>query len=436
MNSLAQFKTDIQAERVVTLTSLGTFIHWFDFYVLLFLLPVIFENHIHFGLLSGLTLSLIALLIGFIVRPLAAFYFGAEIDKHGRKNYFTLSLSISALSTLTSALFPYSITPPLVGLIVLLFCRTLQGVALSIEYGSALCYISEFVPSQKNGYLTSIIQATAVCAMLFALIVLFSFEQLFGSIAFNEWGWRIPLMLGLPLIWIAKQIRTQLPESTQFVELKKNNKILLHPLKELFQKKQHLMNLCSSAFGVTAPQGVIFYFTHFYFYQLLNNALHLGKTTSSFILISAMLIGWPFIIISGRLSDLFTSRKVLLYSFMASIAIISMTSFEFQQFDASQSKLTLFLFLLASLICSYFVYGSTGAFLTEKFPVEVRGSGISISYHVGNGFFGGFIVVIGEMSAAQLSSIPMITILTVSVIALGLIIFFVTNKVTNTQDSL
>ena len=58
MNSLDYYKKDIQTERVVTLTSLGTLIHWYDFYVLAFMLPFIFENQIRFGRLSAVMLGL------------------------------------------------------------------------------------------------------------------------------------------------------------------------------------------------------------------------------------------------------------------------------------------------------------------------------------------------------------------------------------------
>lgn len=434
MNSLDYYKKDIQTERVVTLTSLGTLIHWYDFYVLAFMLPFIFENQIRFGRLSGTTLSLIAFLIGFLIRPIGAFYFGAQIDRYGRRNYFTVSLYITATATLIAALFPFSALPPFISLIVLLFCRTLHGLALSIEYGSAVCYITEFVPKTKNGYFTSVIQSTAILGMLFALITPFALQQIITPSAYSDWGWRIPLLFGLPLIFISRKIRISLPESPAFEDIKRRQQQLLHPVKKIFQNAPLLKKVVVSLFAVSIPQAVVYYLAHFYLILLLNPENHLLSGSGNFIMITCMLLTWPMTLLAGRLSDQIQTHKFFLFIVTLACLLLPLIFKKIESSSQIQPPVEpwgLALYIIPLFTLAYLIHGSAAALLTQMFPTPLRGSAVSISYHLGNGFFGGLIPVIGELTLKNEcpTNIPIYFGLTFLII--GILTLFFQEKILN-----
>src|ERR1700744_1334152 len=192
--------------KVITASSVGTLIEWYDFYIFGSLATVIATQFFPKGNPTAALLSVLGTFAaGFIVRPFGALVFGRLGDLIGRKYTFLLTLIIMGTSTFAIGLVPgYARIGFAAPLIVLLF-RLLQGLALGGEYGGAATYVAEHSPDHRRGYFTSWIQATATVGLFVSLGVILVVRRCLSSDParsieiFNHDGWRIPFLLSIIL---------------------------------------------------------------------------------------------------------------------------------------------------------------------------------------------------------------------------------------------
>jgi len=199
--------------------------------------------------------------------------------------------------------------------------RLLQGLALGGEYCGAATYVAEHSPAGKRGFWTSFIQTTATLGLFLALGVILIVRQSLGVETFTDWGWRIPFILSALLVAVSVFIRMKMSESPLFVKLKKEGKTSANPLAESFQKKDNLKMVLIALLGATAGQGVVWYTGQFYALSFLQNACNVEFVQSNLIISVALLIGTPFFIVFGALSDKI-GRKYIMMAGMI-IAVIA-----------------------------------------------------------------------------------------------------------------
>src|SRR5918911_242414 len=111
------------------------------------------------------------LVVGFLVRPFGALFFGRIGDLIGRKYAFIVTLTIMGGATAVVGLLPSFATAGWFSPITLIALRVLQGLALGGEYGGAAVYVAEHVPDHRRGYYTSFIQITATLGLFVSLAV-------------------------------------------------------------------------------------------------------------------------------------------------------------------------------------------------------------------------------------------------------------------------
>lgn len=443
--------------KVITASSVGTLIEWYDFYIFGSLATIISEKFFPPGNPTAAFLATLATFAaGFIVRPFGALVFGRLGDIAGRKYTFLLTLVIMGGSTFLIGIIPsyetFSMAPA-----VILLLRLLQGLALGGEYGGAATYIAEHAPAHKRGYFTSWIQTTATLGLFVSLAVIITCQQLLGREGFNEWGWRIPFLLSIVLVGVSVFIRMKMNESPLFAKLKSEGKASVNPLKESFTHKTNLKMVLLALFGATMGQGVIWYTGQFYAQTFLLKTCNIEATQVNTWMGIALLMATPFFVIFGWLSDK-TGRKLIMITGML-LAIVSyrfifselysyadvskktvmrteqqpvkqlqthsVTITKTTYTDGSvleqvstvtpqpegtaktEQKQTLFLsqqfqwkvvgwiFLLVLYVTM--VYGPIAAFLVEIFPIQIRYTSMSLPYHIGNGVFGGLVPFIGVL---------------------------------------
>ncbi|WP_291840989.1 MFS transporter, partial [Brevundimonas sp.] len=199
---------------VVGASAAGTAFEWYDFFVFGSLATVIAK---HFFADAGETVSYIMALLtfglGFVVRPLGALVFGWFGDRTGRKTTFLVTITLMGVATVAIGLLPDYGTIGIAAPILLLIMRMLQGFALGGEYGGAAIYVAEHSPPKKRGLLTGWIQTTAAMGLIGALAVILTTRALVGTEAFDDWGWRIPLLLTALQLAVSLWIRLKLNES-------------------------------------------------------------------------------------------------------------------------------------------------------------------------------------------------------------------------------
>ena len=428
--------------QVIAASSVGTMIEWYDFYIFGSLATVISPLFYPKG---DDTLALIAYLstfaVGFVVRPFGALFFGRIGDLVGRKYAFLVTLLIMGGATAVIGFLPTYATIGIAAPALLLVIRVLQGLALGGEYGGAAVYVAEHVPDERRGFYTSFIQITATLGLFLSLAVILGVQNTMSAEAFSAWGWRVPFILSIGLVGISLYIRLRMRESPIFEHIKATGMTSARPLKEAFTEWENLRRVLISLFGATAGQGVVWYTGQFYALFYLQTILKVHGTSANYIVAAALLLGMPFFVVFGALSDRIGRKRIMMlgcllaalsyvpiYQAMqaaagsnvvaaasqknpvtGAIVLTPLTEIDGSLQPASEvltyqdlaslarepAAWKLVMLVFVQVIFVTMVYGPIAAYLVEAFPAKIRYTALSLPYHIGNGVFGGLLPVFG-----------------------------------------
>ncbi len=310
-----QLASKSEERRVIFASSLGTVFEWYDFYLYAILAPFFAALFFPKGNETAALLSAFAAYAaGFLVRPFGALVFGRIGDLVGRKYTFLVTIVIMGFSTFAVGLLPTFQTIGWLAPILLVSLRLLQGLALGGEYGGAATYVAEHAPQNQRGYDTSWIQTTATLGLFLALIVIYlcRFTGWMSPSDFSDWGWRLPFLVSLVLLIFSVYIRLKLNESPVFQRMKAEGKGSKAPLRDSFLKYPNNKYVLLALLGATAGQGVVWYTGQFYALFFLLITLKLDGATTYMLIAAAVLIGTPFFIVFGALSDKIGRLKIIL----------------------------------------------------------------------------------------------------------------------------
>lgn len=478
--------TSNDTQKVIFASSLGTVFEWYDFFLYGALAAVISKQF--FAGVNDTTAFIFALMAfaaGFIVRPFGALVFGRLGDMIGRKYTFLATIILMGVATFCVGLLPTYASIGIAAPIILVVLRMLQGLALGGEYGGAATYVAEHAPIGKRGFHTSWIQSTATLGLLLSLLVVLGCRYFTGD-QFEVWGWRIPFLLSIVLLGISTWIRLSLHESPAYLKMKEEGKTSKAPIRESFGKWENLKVVLIALFSINAGQAVTFYAAQFYVLFFLTQFLKMDPAVANTLLIISVVIGAPFFIIFGWLSDKVGRKPVLMLGLLLATALYfpifkslahyanpaidqasrqapitvmadpATCTFQFdpvgkakfdspcdkaktflvkqglpyssvaapagsaiqisvgdvkldgydeaalrgaitlagypQQADAQQiNKPMIVALIVALIIISAMCYGPLAALMVELFPTRIRYTSMSLPYHIGNGWFGGFL---------------------------------------------
>ncbi|MFJ2280073.1 MFS transporter [Pseudomonas sp. NPDC087803] len=478
--------TSNATQKVIFASSLGTVFEWYDFFLYGALAAVISKQF--FAGVNDTTAFIFALMAfaaGFIVRPFGALVFGRLGDMIGRKYTFLATIILMGIATFCVGLLPTYTSIGIAAPIILVVLRMLQGLALGGEYGGAATYVAEHAPIGKRGFHTSWIQSTATLGLLLSLLVVLGCRYFTGD-QFEIWGWRIPFLLSIVLLGISTWIRLSLHESPAYLKMKEEGKASKAPIRESFGKWENLKVVLIALFSINAGQAVTFYAAQFYVLFFLTQFLKMDPAVANTLLIISVVIGAPFFIIFGWLSDKVGRKPVLMLGLLLATALYfpifkslahyanpaidqasrqapitvladpATCTFQFDpvgkaKFDSPCDKVKTFLvkqglpyssaaapagsgvqvsvgdvkidgydesalrgavtlagypqqadlqqinkpmivaLIVALIIISAMCYGPLAALMVELFPTRIRYTSMSLPYHIGNGWFGGFL---------------------------------------------
>lgn len=299
-------------KKVIFASSLGTVFEWYDFYLYGSLAAIIAAQFFSgVNETTGFIFALLAFAAGFAVRPFGAIVFGRLGDMIGRKYTFLVTIVIMGISTFLVGILPSYGSIGIAAPIILIVLRLLQGLALGGEYGGAATYVAEHAPQGKRGLYTSFIQTTATIGLLLSLVVILTVRETIGVEAFADWGWRIPFLLSIVLLGISVWIRMQLSESPLFQEMKENGTLSKAPITESFFSKNGKIVLLA-LLGATAGQAVVWYAGQFYAMYFLTQSLKVDSTTTWMLIGGALIIGTPFFVFFGWLSDKIGRKPIIM----------------------------------------------------------------------------------------------------------------------------
>jgi MFS family permease len=443
---------DYKIWQVIAASAVGTMIEWYDFYIFGSLATVISPLFYPRG---NDTLALIAYLstfaVGFVVRPFGALFFGRIGDLVGRKYAFLVTLLIMGGATAVIGLLPTYQTIGIAAPVALLLIRILQGLALGGEYGGAAVYVAEHVPDGRRGFYTSFIQITATLGLFVSLAVILAVQNTMSREAFGSWGWRLPFLISIFLVGVSLYIRLRMKESPIFKHIKGAGMTSAQPLKDAFANWVNLRRVLISLFGATAGQGVVWYTGQFYALFYLQTILGVNGTSANYVVAVALLLGMPFFVLFGALSDRVGRKWIIMagcllaavsylpvYRAMQSAAgsnvvtavsqsdpvtgaitlvpqtlvsgtlqpaqhVLPYTGIGDLLSDPAAWKLIMLVFIQVLFVTM--VYGPIAAYLVEAFPAKIRYTALSLPYHIGNGVFGGILPLVGLWVVARTGNI-------------------------------
>ena len=475
---------------VIFASSLGTVFEWYDFYIYGTLAPILAAQFFSgVNPTAAFIFTLLAFAAGFAVRPFGALFFGRLGDIIGRKYTFLITMSLMGVGTFFIGLLPSYASAGIIAPIILICLRLAQGLALGGEYGGAATYVAEHAPRNKRGYYTSWIQTTATVGLFMALLLVLGVRTTQGEPTFAAWGWRIPFLLSAILLAVSIWIRLKLQESPLFQRMKDEGKASKRPLSEAFGEWSNAKIAIFALLGATAGEAVIWYGGQFYALFFLTLTLKVPAVTAQILIAISLLLGTPFFILFGWLSDKIGRKPIILAGFAlgvltyfpifqglthyanpklekalasAPVTVVadpSECSFQFNPVgtakfttscdiaksalvarsvnyqnqaapagtkasvkigdetietgtadfakklgdaitkhgyppsaDVNEINYVMTVILLTILVIYVtLVYAPIAAWLVELFPTRIRYSGLSLPYHIGNGWFGGFL---------------------------------------------
>ncbi|MDR7208307.1 MFS transporter [Flavobacterium piscis] len=440
--------------KVISASSMGTMIEWYDFYIFGSLAVVISTKFFPSDNPTAAFLSTLATFAaGFVVRPFGALFFGRLGDIIGRKYTFMATLLLMGGSTFLIGCIPSYETIGFMAPLLVLILRLLQGLALGGEYGGAATYVAEHSPVGQRGYWTSWIQTTATVGLFISLMVILATKNVLSAEDFDTWGWRVPFWVSIVMVGVSYLIRKNMDESPEFAKAKKEGTTSTNPLKESFGNRYNLKFVLLALFGATMGQGVVWYTGQFYAMSFMKTVMSIDSSQVDSLLGIALLIGTPFFILFGWLSDKIGRKYIMMGGMLLAILLYrpiykamytttdvtlkteitekAKTSIELtaakdsvytthKEFTDgtvliekkthfatkkeaqvstsitinSHDKWTLVFLVFVQVLFVTMVYGPIAAFLVEMFPVKIRYTSMSLPYHVGNGIFGGLLPAI------------------------------------------
>ena len=305
---------------VIMASSLGTLIEWYDFYIFGSLAVVLATKFFPADNPTAAFLSTLATFAaGFVVRPFGALFFGRLGDLIGRKYTFLVTLLIMGFSTFLIGCIPSYETIGFMAPVLVLILRLLQGLALGGEYGGAATYVAEYAQPHRRGYWTSWIQTTATAGLFISLIVILITKSSLSAEDFDNWGWRVPFWISILMVVVSYFIRKNMKESPLFAKAKSEGKTSTNPLKESFGNKFNFKFVLLALFGAAMGQGVIWYTGQFYAMSFMQKVMTIDTTQVDTLMAIALLLGTPFFVFFGWLSDKIGRKAVMMTGMLVAI---------------------------------------------------------------------------------------------------------------------
>jgi MFS family permease len=381
---LSESEHRAQLRKAVIASTVGTTIEWYDFLLYSVVTGLVFGKLFfpHSDPLVGVLEAFAVYTVGFIARPIGAFIFGHYGDRIGRKGALIATLLITGLSTFAVGFVPGYDSIGIWGAVILTVIRFIQGVGVGGEWGGSVLLSMEWARTNKHrGFVTSWPQFGGPAGLFLANMAVLIGSAISGD-AFLQWGWRIPFMLSIVMVGIGLYIRLGILETPVFRKIVAEERIEKAPAIEVLKRQPKEVIL--AALARTAEQGPAYIYLAFVF-AYGTQVLHVQRDFLLTALITAGLVSFATIPISGALSDRYGRKRVYI------IGTVLTGIFGFVYFAMLNTLVPAWMFLaiVLSFVPHDIMYGPQAALIAECFTPRLRYSGASIGYQLASITAGG-----------------------------------------------
>ena len=385
----AELSAGSKMRSIIFASSVGTIIEWYDFLIYATAAALVFNKAFFptFDPLAGTLAALGSYAVGFLARPLGGALFGHFGDRLGRKSMLVLTLFIMGLSTFCIGLLPSYEKIGVLAPILLILLRVIQGIGLGGEWGGASLIVLEHAPADKRGFYGSFVQIGFPIGLVLATLA-FALATKLPEADFMAWGWRIPFLISVVLLALGLFVRSRVPETPVFEQVKARNDLSKNPVGEAVGKN---LKTFLTAVGLKISEVSWVYMLTVFVVVYATTKLDLPKQ----LLLDAVMYAALFELVSlplfGLLSDKIGRRPMYIMGALFTIA------FAFPLFWMLESKSTA-LVTTAIIVAMNFghgmMFGPESTYFPELFGSRVRYSGASLGFQVSAGLGGGFSPII------------------------------------------
>jgi MFS family permease len=403
------------ARKTAIASLIGTCIEWYDFYIYGTAAALVFSTLFFpsYDPVTGTLLSFGTFAVGALTRPLGGLICGHYGDRVGRKSMLVATLLGMGAVTFLIGLLPTYNQVGILAPILLIVLRMLQGVAFGGEWGGAVLMAVEHAPKERKGFFGSFPHMGSPIALFlstgtFALLALFPKED------FMAWGWRVPFLLSSVLVIVGMILRLQLFESPDFQKALASDKIVERPVVEVFRHhwKKILVGTC-----VAVGPIVAFYVQTLFVVSYATAGDGISRDT----VLHAVLIGsgveLVLLGVFAWLSDIIGRKPVALFG----AGFTAVTAYPFFLLVDLGTPTGVTAAICMAMVGIAAIYSVLPSYLADLFEPHVRYSGISASFTLASGIFGGLTPAIATgLYAWAHTSVPVAVYLAV----ISLVSFF------------
>jgi len=332
--------------------------------------------------------------VGYITRPIGAFFMGHIGDKFGRKKVLIFTLLLMGISTFLIGALPTYGQVGIAAPILLVALRLLQGLSAACEQAGANSMTLEHAPERRRAFFTSFTLSGTQMGFILATIVFLPIAAL-PEDQLLSWGWRVPFFLSAIVVAIGLWVRRTLPETPAFEAEAENDETPRVPIADLFRNHTPdvlrvvfaaLVSVVSTIFGIFVLSYAV-------------NTMHIPRATMLLLLVSTNIVALAAIPLWAMLSDRIGRRPVFLIGALGSAICIWPALWAISRGDV-------WLIFITGVLLSGIVYSAANgiwpSLYGEMFDTKVRLSGMAIGTQIGFAL-GGFAPTI---SAALLKPGP------------------------------
>ena len=368
-------KAEHSMKRIAVASVIGTTVEWYDLFVFATASALVFNKVFFPGFvpLIGTLLAFGTFASAYLARIVGAALFGHFGDRLGRKSMLLVSLVMMGIATFCIGLLPDYASIGIWAPLLLLTLRIVQGLALGGEWGGAVLMAVEHAPANQRGLYGSWVQIGVPAGTLIANLVFLLSNAVLADGALLAWGWRIPFLVSVLLVFVGLYVRLNTSETPTFRKVKDADAQVKVPLAELLSKhwKQVLLGgIATMSTGTSFNLIVAFGLTY--------GTQTLGFSRGAMLTIALISCALCILMLPafGRLSDLIGRKPVIVGGIVAE-ALLAFPLFWLVDTREFPFALLGYLLMMTAFAANY---GPIATFLAELFGTQVRYSGLSVSY--------------------------------------------------------